>query len=702
MKKFTLVLLIFICLTIANALSEWKYLYNLNETSIYSLAAKNNNIFAGNENGVFYSSDYGDTWIEKNNGLLHKAKVQCITIDGENVFVGLGDWYDYRNLFLSTDFGNNWSEKPLQEGSTTHKSMGNAAILCKNDTVCVVAGNLGFLISTNLGNTWEQRSNGLNSGSNAIALSGNKLFVGTAFGIYLSTNMGIGWTVKNNGLTDKEINCFGFKNDTVFTGTNHTGVFRSTDMGNTWVLKSKGIINPNITCMIIKDNWIFVGIDKGGILYKGGVYYSTDSGETWINAGLEDYSVYSIVISDNYFFAATKENGVFRININDFNNGGIPQVSTNEISEITDTSATCGGTIESVRLSAIVNQGICWNTSGNPTLNDNPISNHQLGSNNFSCPLTGLTPSKTYYIRAYATNDEGTGYGITKTFTTLNSIFIPTVITIVPTNITSTTIQAGGNVTSDGGTLIIDRGIIYSSMLDPTLNNYPGGGIISNGGGIGIFDTILSELISNTSYYVRAYATNSVGTGYGSSIPCNTKVGKPILLSPKNNAPSVPMAGILTWNPVPGTTSYHVQLSTDVNFASKIIDGSNYSTSFCNYSGLIYNQSYYWKVAANNLNGLGDWSDIWEFTTQNKSSIGGTNGQMITDISVNPNPAYDKINIDGLGIQSIQFYSPNGEMVFESEYKHCIDIRFLPTGFYFLKFYLKDNKIVFQKMYVIR
>jgi len=244
-----------------------------------------------------------------------------------------------------------------------------------------------------------------------------------------------------------------------------------------------------------------------------------------------------------------------------------------------------------------------------------------------------------YIVRAYATNAIGTGYGSSNTFTTLNNTpVLPTVITTAPSNITTTTAQTGGNVTSDGGAGVTDKGIIYSSVLDPTLTNYPDGAVIPNGTGTGSFIVALTGLTPNTPYYVRAYATNSVGTGYGSSAILTTKVNKPTLISPVNNGTSIPVNGLLTWSPVSGAVDYLIKLSVDVNFGSTVLDISGNASINQNYTGLLVNQVYYWKVAANNANGQGDWSDIWSFSTVDPSSVGEANVQMGINLSCNPNP----------------------------------------------------------------
>ena len=134
--------------------------------------------------------------------------------------------------------------------------------------------------------------------------------------------------------------------------------------------------------------------------------------------------------------------------------------------------------------------------------------------------LTGLTSSTLYNVRAYATNSVGTSYGSNSTFTTLTT---PTVTTTAASNVGSTTATTGGNVTSDGGAAVSARGVAYATTSNPTTAN----STTSDGTGTGSFVSSLTGLTSSTLYNVRAYATNSVGTSYGSNVTFTTTVPSP-------------------------------------------------------------------------------------------------------------------------------------------------------------------------------
>jgi len=94
-----------------------------------------------------------------------------------------------------------------------------------------------------------------------------------------------------------------------------------------------------------------------------------------------------------------------------------PEVSTFAVEEITQTTAISGGNVGLDGGAAITQRGICYGTSPNPTIADSYTTNGN-GMGSFTSNLSGLSPNTTYYVRAYATNSAGTGYGFELSFTT--------------------------------------------------------------------------------------------------------------------------------------------------------------------------------------------------------------------------------------------------------------------------------------------
>ncbi|MFZ4414196.1 MAG: T9SS type A sorting domain-containing protein [Bacteroidales bacterium] len=190
-------------------------------------------------------------------------------------------------------------------------------------------------------------------------------------------------------------------------------------------------------------------------------------------------------------------------------------LTTSAVSSITSITAISGGNIISENGSMVTNRGVCWSSSANPSIVDSKTIDG-TGSGSFSSSITGLTPGYTYYVRAYATNIVGTAYGNQTSFTSL--AIIPTVSTNTVSTITHTNATCGGNITNDGGATITSRGVCWNTIVNPTIASNK----TIDGSGTGIFSSMITGLDSITTYYVRAYATNSIGTAYGNQVSFTT------------------------------------------------------------------------------------------------------------------------------------------------------------------------------------
>jgi uncharacterized protein (TIGR02145 family) len=194
-------------------------------------------------------------------------------------------------------------------------------------------------------------------------------------------------------------------------------------------------------------------------------------------------------------------------------------LTTTSVTSITSTTAVSGGNISSDGGGAITARGVCWSTSVNPTVALSTKTSDGTGTGTFTSNITGLTGNTTYHVRAYATNSAGTNYGSDLTFITPPLIVLPTVTTGITSATSSTTATSGGNVTSDGGASVTVRGVCWSTSSNPTIALSTK---TSDGSGTGSFLSNMTGLTANTTYYVRAYATNNVGTAYGNQIVFST------------------------------------------------------------------------------------------------------------------------------------------------------------------------------------
>jgi uncharacterized protein (TIGR02145 family) len=191
----------------------------------------------------------------------------------------------------------------------------------------------------------------------------------------------------------------------------------------------------------------------------------------------------------------------------------IPTISTNSITDIKPNSSVSGGSIISDGGSPVTARGVVWSTNPNPTISLSTKTSDGLGMGNFTSNLSGLSSNTTYYVRAYATNSVGTSYGNEISFTTL--VNLPILSTTPISALTSTTAMSGGNITVDGGSSVTSRGVVWSTSQNPTVSLPTK---TNDGTGIGSYSSSLSGLTANTIYYIRSYATNIAGTGYGNEL----------------------------------------------------------------------------------------------------------------------------------------------------------------------------------------
>ena len=240
-----------------------------------------------------------------------------------------------------------------------------------------------------------------------------------------------------------------------------------------------------------------------------------------------------------------------------------PTVVTKSVGEVTKTSAKVVGQVAADGGADVTERGVCWSTDGTPTILDFSVKDTEGGLGIYEIAFTDLVPNTQYYVRAYAINEAGTGYGDEKTFVTVDPEGPedpenpeqpeqpenpenpeepevpeqPVVTTAEVTGITCYTAVSGGEVTFDGNVTVTARGICWGTSPNPTIEDNK----TTDGTGVGGFTSNLSNLEHNTTYYVRAYATNEVGTAYGEEVTFTT------LLDPANGHEYVDLGLSVKW-----------------------------------------------------------------------------------------------------------------------------------------------------------
>ena len=201
--------------------------------------------------------------------------------------------------------------------------------------------------------------------------------------------------------------------------------------------------------------------------------------------------------------------------------------------------------------------GIVWDWKGVPYASGYRwnISNNYDTATQMDTVTTktenGLACSTAYTRYVWAFNTCGNSLPLTLTQTTLDCS-VPTLSTTVASAIASTTATSGGNIIADGGAAVTSRGVCWGTAPNPTTTNSK----TTDGTGIGTFTSNLINLAKNTTYYIRAYATNSVETGYGKEITIKT------LATP----------GPITFNP---DLTYGTMTDNDGNVYKTIIIGTH-------------------------------------------------------------------------------------------------------------------------------
>src|SRR5664280_1164814 len=242
-----------------------------------------------------------------------------------------------------------------------------------------------------------------------------------------------------------------------------------------------------------------------------------------------------LMIAAIFLASCTKEQSDVRLN---------PKLASTQVLNLKSDSATVVSFVVASG-SGFSERGVCYDIATGPTTDKSKvIDNGSSTSSTFTVKLGGLSFATAYFVRAYAITPNGTVYGKEITFTTLP--VLPTVTTATITSIAGTSATGGGDITNDGGSAITARGICYSLTANPTLSSSK----TSDGTGSGVFVSLMTKLNGLTTYHVRAYATNTVGTTYGSDVQFTTLVSTRLWYVPGDYVTaSYPGSTLQNWDP---------------------------------------------------------------------------------------------------------------------------------------------------------
>jgi len=250
---------------------------------------------------------------------------------------------------------------------------------------------------------------------------------------------------------------------------------------------------------VLSDSLVYTGLNA-----VAGERYSSSIGHLKTNTAY--YMRAFIVENGQTFFSDEVRFSTLEANL--------PVVTGGSATNITGTTADCEAAIAGDGGSSIISAGFCYNTSGNPVVNDS-VKYISVDGNAIVLKITGLLPVTRYYVRAFATNEAGISYGNVFDFTT--SVDLPVVKTISVTQVTATHALIKGELINRGGPQLIDSGFFYSTTGDP--NQYSDKLRFNHAGN---FELMATQLPSNSTVFIRAFAQNSTGFGMGEVIKVKT------------------------------------------------------------------------------------------------------------------------------------------------------------------------------------
>jgi hypothetical protein len=470
----------------------------------------------GSGYGVFVSDNYGRTWHHPAAGISNDLMIMDIAMSSSGQYQTALAYHD--KVYTSSDYGEHWTQQFSDANrywvGVAMSSNGALQTAVENDTE---GGSGELYVSIDFGNTWNQKSNTKLWSSVAMTADGTlQMATAASDGTWVSSDSGSTWTAAA-GLpaSNNEFIAVSSDGSTRMLTSSGVPVYVSTDSGTTWHTASGLSGYWGFISMSGNGRVQFAGADRTGYS-PGQLFASYDYGAHWVQTqGADHWFSDAASTPDGNRFTAVAEDKCY----------GIPceaVVTTDDATHVSAFSAVSGGDVTDGGGDAVTARGVCWSTSPTPDITDSHTADG-TGSGTFSSDITGLSPGQSYHVRAYATNGLGTTYGEDKTFST--TIIPPTVTTTAVSGITTTTADSGGNVTAGGGATVTGRGVCWSLDDDPTIADAH----TSDGSGMGVFASGITGMNPGTPYHLRAYATNSSGTGYGDDIEFSTLSTAPAL-----------------------------------------------------------------------------------------------------------------------------------------------------------------------------
>jgi photosystem II stability/assembly factor-like uncharacterized protein len=271
--------------------SNWKMINNgMTDLYFYSVAIKENILFASTSSGFFRSMNNGQRWDR-----VFNSNFSTIAFSGDTMFAAAGG----RIIYFSTDNGSHWAQInyifPNDGGINALSIYGTRFFAC---------AARGIYLSTDNGKNWTNIFSA-NYDFSSVAVSGDNIYAGTYMnGVFLSTNNELNWTSINNGLADTSIMKLIETGGRIFAGTYRAGLFLSTNNGVNWARVNNKLYNYLVTDLIVDSTNIFETTSTG-------IFLSADAGVNWTLTGLPVVTVTTFTLNGSNIFAGTSNDGVF-------------------------------------------------------------------------------------------------------------------------------------------------------------------------------------------------------------------------------------------------------------------------------------------------------------------------------------------------------------------------------------------------------
>jgi uncharacterized protein (TIGR02145 family) len=312
-----------------------------------------------------------------------------------------------------------------------------------------------------------------------------------------------------------------------------------------------------------------------------------------------------------------------------------PSITTTSVNAISTNAAVSGGNITDDGGETVVSKGVCWSTLENPII-DNNRTIETGGAASFTSNISQLSPSTTYYVRAYATNSAGTGYGNSITFKTLGNKPITAATNAIDITINSATIMGTVNANSLITTAIFEFGI--STSYGSTSEALQSPVSADTDGAISI-TTSLAGLTPGTTYHFRIKTENSLGISYSDDFSFTTLGKAPTILSQTATNLQVNSAKInCSINPNYLTTNVSFEWGTTNSYGNSITTVQNPANGNApvnlnaDLSGLSEGTTYHFRTKATNESGTSTGEDS-QFTTPGRPLLSTTSISKITTTS---------------------------------------------------------------------